>query len=62
MGVGMLLQARFRRRSVGDIDCGAYHTGIAQRDLGEVDGAALAAHHRETLGLLGRIGGARRLG
>ena len=44
MGVDMSLQPRFGAGKVGDIDGGADDAGIAQRNLREGQGAALAAH------------------
>ena len=55
MGVCMLLQPGFGRRHIGDIDRGADDAGIAQRDFGEGQSAALSADHREALGFLQRV-------
>jgi len=51
MGVDMSLQPRFGAGKVGDIDGGADDAGIAQRNLREGQGEALAAHDGETCGL-----------
>ena len=59
MGIGMLLQPGFRRRYFGDIHRRPDHPGIAQRNLREIHGAAVARHHRKAPRLLGRILGAR---
>ena len=51
MGIDMALQPCFRASQIRDIDSGADDARIAQRNLGERQRAALAAHHCEAFGL-----------